>query len=119
MLYKAFIVTGLENKTVMDPGLISTVAEPKTILAVLVSVDQYQDNIVEGWIERERILEIPDRILDTHYKVGSDDAYQSTTKIIRIPIDEPILPGMIFMIGIKCAGTPSVLTGCYEYKITS
>lgn len=119
MLYKSFIVVGEENKTKLDPGLISTVAEPKTILAVHVSVDAYQDNILEGWIETKRILEIPDRLLNTDFKIGSADAYQSTTKIIRIPIDEPIPPGMIFKIGLRCAGTLSTLTGCYEYKTTS
>ncbi|MBA7532913.1 hypothetical protein ES705_25143 [subsurface metagenome] len=119
MLYKSFIVTGEVNKTVLDPGLISTVAEPKTILSVYVTVDEYHDNFVEGWIETKRILEIPDRLLDTHFKVGSDDAYQSTTKIIRIPIDEPISPGMIFKIGIRCGDPASVLTGCYEYRTTS
>ena len=119
MFYKSFIITGEINKTIYDTGLVSTVEEPKQILAVLVSVDQYNDNIIEGWIETSRILEVPDRLVDTHYKAGADDAYQSTTKIIRIPIDEPIPPGMIFKMAINSGATASTLTGCYEYRLTT
>lgn len=118
MFYKLFNVTGENNKTIYDDGLISTIAEPKTIKAVLINVSAYQGNIVEGWIETERILEIPDKVLNTELATGSADAYASTSKIIRIPIDEPIPPGMIFKIAINSGSTKTDINGAYEYTRT-
>lgn len=119
MFYKSFSVTGEANKTVMDSGLISTVEEPKNIKAVLIDVSAYQGNILEGWIETQRILEISDRVLNSSQIISLDHCAVSTTKIIRIPIDEPIPPGMIFKIGINCGAAPSNITGAYEYSRTT
>jgi hypothetical protein len=115
MFYKAFSVTGEANKTVMDSGLMSTVEEPKTIKALLIDVNAYQGNILEGWIETQRILEIQDRVLNNSQIIAVDHCAVSTTKIVRIPIDEPIPPGMNFKIGINCGAAPSNITGAYEY----
>lgn len=119
MFYKSFSVTGIENKTVLDSGLISTVEEPKTIKSVLINVSAYQGNTVEGWIETNRILEIDDKVLNTELVAAGDTPYASTTKIVRIPIDEPISPGMIFRIGINSGATKTDISGAYEYIKTS
>ncbi len=119
MFYKSFFVTGEANKTVMDSGLVSTLEEPKIIKAVLIDVSSYQDNIIEGWIETNRILSIYDKVLNTSYFVALEGAFHSTNKIIRIPIDELIKPGMIFKIGINSGAIPSNICGAYEYTITA
>lgn len=119
MFYKAFSVTGEDNKTVLDSGLISTIEEPKTIQAVLINVSAYQGNIVEGWIETNRILEIVDKVLNTEFVAAAANPYASTTKIVRIPIDEPISPGKIFKIGINSGATKTDINGAYEYTRTS
>lgn len=119
MFYKSFSVTGDANKTVMDSGLISTIEEPKTIKAILIDVSIYQGNILEGWIETERILSIIDRVLNTSYIVAAAHCAVSTSKLFRIPIDEPIPPGMIFKIGINCGAASSNISGAYEYIRTA
>jgi len=119
MFYKAFSVTGQNNKTVLDSGLISTVEVPKTIRAVLINVSAYQGNTVEGWIETNRILEIIDKVLNTEFVAAADTPYSSTTKIVRIPIEEPIPAGMIFKIGINSGATKTDISGAYEYITTS
>ncbi|GAI97517.1 unnamed protein product, partial [marine sediment metagenome] len=43
----------------------------------------------------------------------------STNKIIRIPIDESIKPGMIFKIGINSGAIAANISGAYEYEPTS
>lgn len=116
MFYKSFRVPGQSNKTVFDSGLISTVEEPKRIRAVLVSVSRYKASTVEGWIETTRILSIPDVILNTADTSNSTDTMRSTTKLIRIPIEEEIKPGMIFKIAISCGADPVDVDGSYEYE---
>jgi len=115
MFYKSFFVTGLANKTVLDSGLISTVEEPLTIQAVIIDVSSHQDNVIEGWIETNRILSIYDKVLSTSYFIALEGAFHSTNKIIRIPINEIIKPGMIFKIGINSGAIPANICGAYEY----
>lgn len=119
MLYKSFSVTGDSNKTVFDSGLVSTVEEPKRIRAVIVSVSDWRANILEGWIETNRILEIPDLVLNTSHEYGAANAYPSTVKMLRIPIEEDIKPGMIFKIAINCGSNSTDLVGAYEYELVS
>lgn len=113
MLYKSFSVTGVANKTTFDDGLISSVEEPKKIRAVIITVSKYRSNIVEGWIETNRLLDIYD------YVLNSLDDTTGVNPITRIPIDEIIKPGMIFKIAINCGATPTNIHGAYEYELTT
>lgn len=119
MLYKAFSVTGVANVTTFDSGLISTVEEPKKIKAVLINVSKYKANVLEGWIETSRILEIYDYVLVTSDDSGGAGAYAASGRIVRIPIDEVIKAGMIFKIAINCGATSTNIHGAYEYEIAT
>jgi len=119
MLYKSFSVTGVANQTKFDDGLISTVEEPKRIRAVIISVSDWRANILEGWIETNRILAIPDLVLNTSHEYGGANAYPSTVKMLRIPIEENIKPGMIFKIAINCGSNATSIVGSYEYEHVS
>ena len=119
MLYKAFSVTGEANKTIFDSGLISSIEEPKKIRAVIINVSEYRGNNLEGWIETVRILEINDLVLNTSSEYGGANAFQSTNKLLRIPIDEIIKPGLIFKIAINCGATETHIAGAYEYELTT
>ncbi|GAI66557.1 unnamed protein product [marine sediment metagenome] len=116
MLYKAFNVTGEANKTVFDDGLVSTVEEPKKIRAVIISVSGWRSNNVEGWIETTRILEINDQVLNTSDEFGAANAYSSTVKMLRIPIEEDLKPGLTFKIAINSGAIPTSIVGAYEYE---
>lgn len=119
MLYKAFNVTGVPNKTEFDDGLVSTIEEPKRIRAVIISVSDWRANVIEGWIETTRILEIVDLVLNTSHEYGAANAYPSTVKLLRIPIEENISPGRIFKIGINCGAIAADIAGAYEYELTT
>ncbi|MBA7486125.1 hypothetical protein ES707_21678 [subsurface metagenome] len=119
MFYKAFNVTGLPNKTEFDDGLVSTIEEPKRIRAVIISVSDWRANVLEGWIETTRILEIVDLVLNTSHEYGGANAYPSTVKMLRIPIEEDIKPGLIFKIGINCGSDATSIVGAYEYEHVS
>ena len=116
MFYKLFRVTGEANKTIFDDGLVSTVEEPKRIRAIIISVSTYNANTIEGWIETNRILEIPDTCCATHDFTNTATYYPPTDKMVRIPIDEDIKPGMIFKIAINSGSSPTSLDGSYEYE---
>lgn len=119
MFYKAFSVTGVPNKTAFDDGLVSTVEEPKRIRAVIISVSDWRANVLEGWIETNRILAIPDLVLNTSHEYGSANAYPSTVKMLRIPIEENIKPGMTFKIAINSGSNSTDIVGAYEYEIAT
>ena len=117
MRYKDFSVTGDANDTVFDGGLTSTVVEPKKIRAILISVELYAGNHVEGWIGSQKIIDILDYVFNTHDVAAGDTPYPSTTKITRLPIEEDIEPGQTFVIGIRCGATDTDIFGAYEYEV--
>ncbi|MBA7642991.1 hypothetical protein ES703_50701 [subsurface metagenome] len=119
MFYKLFRVTGEANKTVFDGGLVSTVEEPKQIKAILINVTAYHSATIEGWIETNRILEIPDDVCNTSDTSGAITGVIANNKLIRIPIDEDISPGLAFKIAIRCATDIVSIDGSYEYEIVS
>ncbi len=119
MLYKSFRINGLANKTVFDDGLVSTVEEPKRIRAIIISVSTYNDNDIEGWIENTRILSIPDTCCATHDYIAGAFPFRPTPKLLRIPIEEDLKPGLIFKIAIKCGALTTDIDASYEYEIVS
>lgn len=116
MYYKAFDVQGFINVTTYDAGLVSLVEEPYHVDAILITQDAAADNLLECWIGNERLLEIPDYLLDTIEEAAV--AGRSTTKLNRIPVDMDIPPGQIFRAAIRCGGTASRIYGAYEYTKT-
>lgn len=119
MFYKLFRVTGQANKTVFDDGLISTVEEPKRIRAIIINVNTYNNNTIEGWIETNRILQIPDDCCSTIDYLIAASYFRPTNKMFRIPIEEDIKPGMSFKIAINCGAQVTNIDGSYEYETVS
>jgi len=119
MYYKGYTVAGVANVTTLDGGLVSLVLDPVIIDAVIINVDAYEGNIIEGWIGTERVLEIYDYCLDTQDETAAATAPYSTSKIGRIPVNIPIPAGNIFKIGVRCGAAANNLFGAYEYsKVT-
>jgi len=116
--HKGFRITGVINTTTFDTGLESTEKEPKTLLSILVQTSDYQDNDVEGWIEKTRIFDIPDKLLDTTDREADTNMNKSAQRINEIPINVLLAVGERFIVGNKCGGTASNLVGAYVYEIT-
>jgi hypothetical protein len=115
--YKHFGVTGVINTTVLDGGIESTEAEKITVVALLISVSAYQGNLIEGWLEREKVVDIPDYCLNTHEAAGAANAYKSTVKMLRIPIDLLLDIGKTFKVAVNSGATANNIFGSYEYTI--
>lgn len=118
MRYKEFAVTGVASERVLDDGLTSTDVEPKKIEAILMSVELYAGNHIEGWLGSMQILGGPDYIFDTFDDAVAGTTHPSTSKILRMPIGEDIPVGETFKIGIRCGLTDTDIYGSYEYTIT-
>jgi hypothetical protein len=115
--HKRFTVTGVINTTTFDGGIQSTEAEPRNIKAINISVSAYQGNILEIWVEREKLQEHYDYVLNTHAAAGAADAYPSTNKMLRIPVDVELKIGDTMKVAITCGGTATNIFGSYEYEL--
>ncbi len=119
MYFQGFKVEGAASKTVLDGGLVSTVEEPKRVEAVLIDVDAYQGNMIEGWIGSKRVLEISEYVFNTHFVSATDVGFPATNKITRLDIGLDIPVGQTFKIGVNSGLAESDIAGSYEYSIRS
>lgn len=115
-LYQAYAVTGSANTTVYDSGITSTETEKKRVLSVLINVSNYAGNLVQGWLEREKKVDVYDYVLNTDNATGTN-AYRSTSKIIEIPLELDVPVGQTFKMAIKSGGTATNIQGAYKYEI--
>jgi len=117
MRYKDFAVTGIASDVVLDSGLVSTEIETVRIEAILICVELYAGNHIEGWIGTKKFVDIIDYVFDTFDIAAADTPYPATAKIGRLPIEEDLPAGQSFKIGIRCGLTDTDIYGAYEYKI--
>ncbi len=109
--------TGVINNRVYDTGLTSTEAEKKHVESIIVSVSGHIGNIIEIWLEREKLFEIPDYCIDTDEVAGAANPFKSVVKKQEIPIDTEIPVGQKMQVAILCGGTAKNLRGCYVYRL--
>jgi hypothetical protein len=110
ILYQKFRVTGVAYSTVFDSGLESTQKVPKTLLSILLTVEDCVGNSVEGWIEKSKIMDLPDEVLD-----AKDALYAKATEI---PINVILAVGEIFKVAVVCGATTKNIYGAYAYEVT-
>ncbi|KKM76705.1 hypothetical protein LCGC14_1377390 [marine sediment metagenome] len=113
MYYKRFSVGGVANVTTLDAGLVSLVEEKVHIDAIFIMTNVWADNVIEGWIGNERVLELTDFIIITNDDLVTNP--RTTTQLIEIPINLDIPAGQIFKIGIRCGAAASNILGSYNY----
>ncbi|MEM1558217.1 MAG: hypothetical protein QXG12_06465 [Thermoproteota archaeon] len=106
-LYFSERVTGAPNTLVLGTGLVSTEVEPKIIKGLYIIVSARNGNMVEAWIERERILQI----LDTIFNLASD-AFR-----LYIPVDVDLPIGRRFVVGVRSGASATNIDVTYEYEI--
>lgn len=117
--FQLFRITGVANSTEYDDGLESSKENPKRLLSVIVQVSGYSDNDVQGWLEREKILDIPDKCIDTDASVGGTNVQHSFNRLNEIEVGHEIPVGSTFKMAIKCGATNKDLIGAYRYEIYS
>lgn len=115
--FKLFRITGVANAVIYDEGLSSTQENPKRLLSVVVQVTGYAGNDVQGWFEREKIFDIPDKCVDTDVSAGSTNVQTSFNRLneIEVGLDMPV--GSTFKTAIRCGATNKDLIGAYRYEL--
>jgi hypothetical protein len=83
----------------------------------MINVAAHEGNKIEGWLEREKVFELPDCLIDTQELTGADTFPLSYNKLNEIPIGVDMPVGTTFKIAINSGGTKSDLKGAYRYEI--
>lgn len=118
-LFQMFRITGVADTTTFDTGLKSTEVEKKRLISIHIQMDIYaatDDNQVEGWHERAKVFELPEKMFPTEIY----SATISTTageKMPSVPVDLDIPIGDTFKVAMSCAATATDVRGAYEYEI--
>lgn len=118
VLTQLFRVTGVANSIIYDGGLKSTEAEKKTLLSVHVVVNNYKDNDVQGYHERAKVFDVPDRLLDMEDEGMSLNRAKPGARINEIEVGLPIPVGETFKVAISCGANAANLHGFYKYEFT-
>ena len=120
-LFQLFRVTGVANNITYDDGLKSTETEKKNLVAIHLEVAAYaatDDNEIQGWQERAKIFEFPEKLFNAELANATAPA-NTRPKMDQIPVGLEIPVGETFKIAIKCAATLNSLRGAYEYEIVA
>ena len=115
--HKEFRITGVVNSTIFDDGLESTEKEPKTLMSVLIQTSGYADNDIEGWLEKTKVFDLPDYLLDTEANTGSANQQYAAMRINEIPVMVDLAIGERFKVALRCGATNKNLKGAYVYEI--
>ena len=114
---KYFKVTGENNATVYDTGLSSSAEAPKRLKSILINVAAREGNKIQGWLEREKVFELPDALIDTQELTGADTFPLSMNALNEIPVGVDMPVGTTFKVAIDSGATKSDLYGAYRYEI--
>lgn len=114
---KHFSKLGVINTTTYDDGITSSAEAPKRLKSVLINISTHSGDKVQGWLEREKVFELPDYLIDTQQLVGSDDFPMSMNKINEIPVGVDMPVGTTFKAAIECGGVAATICGAYRYEI--
>lgn len=117
-LYQLFRITGVANSITYDSiALKSTEAEKKRLLSVHLLVNNYKDNDVQGYHERAKFFDIPDRLLDMEDEGMSLNRAKPGARINEIEIGLDIPVGETFKVAISCGANAANVHGFYKYEL--
>jgi len=117
ILRQLFRLTGVANTIAYEDGLKSTDAEKKRLLSISALVTNYKDNDIQGYHERAKVFDIPDRLMDMEDAGMSLNRAKPGARINEIEVGIEIPVGEVFKVAIKCGADVSNLHGCYNYEL--
>jgi len=105
------------SKTTYADGLTSSAEAPKRLKSVMINIDLHSGDKVQGWLEREKVFELPDYLIDTQAE-GSDNKHPlSMNKINEIPVGVDMPVGTTFKVALECGDVGATICGAYRYEI--
>jgi len=115
--FQKFTITGVADTVTPDTGLSSSKENPKRLLSVLVRISAYKDNDIQGWLEREKIFEMSDYLIDTGEIFTANYNGKSFNRLNEIEVGHDLPVGSTFTVALKCGSTANDLRGAYRYEI--
>jgi len=116
--FKHFAVTGIANTTTYDDGITSSAEAPKRLKSIMINISTHATAKVQGWLEREKIFELPDDLIDTIELAPSNRFPMSLNKLNEIPVGIDMPVGTTFKVAIECVAAAN-LCGAYRYEIAA
>ncbi|GAH24542.1 unnamed protein product [marine sediment metagenome] len=114
---KYFNVTGVINTTTFDSGLSSSAEAKKRLKSIIINVTKHTGQKIQGWLEREKVCELPDYCIDTQELTAADKHPKTMNKLNEIPVGVDMPIGSTFKIAVECGATKIDLFGAYRYEI--
>lgn len=105
------------SKTTFADGLTSSAEAPKRLKSVMINIDLHSGDKVQGWLEREKVFELPDYLIDTQELTGADTHPKSMNKLNEIPVGVDMPVGTTFTVALECGGVGATICGAYRYEI--
>lgn len=115
--FKKFKIAGVADTVTHDVGLTSTKENPVRLLSVIVQVSAYKESDIQGWLEREKVFELEDFLLDTKEEGTSERMSRSFNRLNEIEVGHDIPVGATFTVALSCATNTIDLRGAYRYEI--
>lgn len=114
-----FKITGVANAITYDSGVTSTPSEKKRLISINVVLVGYADNQLQGYHEKAKVFDIPDRLIDMEADAFNTNYAKPGARIndIEVGIDIPV--GETFKAAIKCGATAKDVYGCYNYELVA
>lgn len=114
--FKHFHITGVAGTTAYDSGLTSSAEAPKRLKSILINISVHDGNKIQGWLEREKVHDIPDWCIDTQEVTDTTTFPLTMNKINEIPVGVDMPVGTTFKEAVEAAGACHVF-GAYRYEI--
>ena len=115
--FKKINITGTANTTVYDEGLESSKENPTRLLSVIAQIGSYMGNDIQGWLEREKIFELEDYLIDTTQEGTATKHAKSFNRLNEIEVGHDIPVGSTFKVALKSGASPDTFRGAYRYEI--
>lgn len=117
VLTQLFRLTGVANSVAYDSGLKSTEVEKKRLISVNLVTTGMADNDIQGWHERAKVFDIPDRLIDYQTAAAPETYASPGARINEIEVGLDIPVGEVFKVAINCGATLKSLHGFYKYEL--
>jgi hypothetical protein len=118
--FQAFDTGAATDETKYDDGLRSTAENPKTLLSILVQVEELPvvDCMLQIWYEQEKIAEIPTMLINSRM-ASSQSQPHGRNMIGEVEVGFKIPVGAVVKVASKAVGGPQAIIGAYRYEITA
>lgn len=119
ILRQKFSIVASTNSIYYDDlgGLKSTEAEKKRLLSVSIVISTVADNDIQGYHERAKVFDVPDRLFDVESATGTINLAKPGARINELEVGIEIPVGETFKMAVLTGATGVTIKGTYNYEL--